>query len=315
MVRLTLKALQPSALDVSLQVAADIQRQREEAENLWRQRLERAAYEAERVARQYHAVEPENRLVARTLEAAWEEKLRGQRDLQEQYERFLAERPKALTAEEQERIRRLPADVPSLWHAASTTDADRKEILREVIDRVVVNVEGESEWVEAKIYWAGGHQSYTRFRRPVLRFDQMSTWPQLLLRLRDLLRARLSVPKIAAKLNEEGLRTADATPFSEACVRMLMLRQGLRSARNRTRPTPPLKRHERTIAELAKELQVGYGTLIRWIHEKRLKGRKLEDGRWVATADEAECRELTAFQTGRAKQRHARTSSCTEASL
>jgi DNA invertase Pin-like site-specific DNA recombinase len=314
-VRLTLKALQPLALDVSLQVATDIQEQRDAAEKRWCQQLERAAYEADRARRQYHAVEPENRLVARTVEAAWEEKLRGQRDLQEQYERFLAEQPKVLTAEEQERIRRLAADVPSLWHAPSTTDADRKEILREVIDRVVVNVEGESEWVEAKIYWAGGHQSYTRFRRRVLRFDQLSAWPQLLQRLRDLLRAGISVPKIAVKLNEEGLRTADGTPFSEGRVRMLMLRQGLRSARNRTRSTPPLKRHEWTIAELATKLQVGYSTLIQWIHEKRLKGRKLEDGRWVATADDAKCRELTAFQAGRAKRGRFHASSSAEATL
>jgi DNA invertase Pin-like site-specific DNA recombinase len=313
-VRLTLKALQPAALDVSLRVASDIQGQRQEAEKLWRQRLERAAYEAERAGRQYHAVEPENRLVARTLEAAWEEKLRVQRDLQEQYERFLTEQSRVLTSEEQERIRGLAADVPSLWQSASTTDADRKEILREVIDRVVVNLEGESEWVEAKVHWAGGHQTYTRFRRPVLRFDQLSTWPQLLQRLRDLLRGRRSVPNIAAKLNEEGLRTADGTPFSEGCVRMLMLRQGLHSVRNRTRPTPPLKQHEWTIAELAKKLQVGYGTLLRWIHEKRLKGRKLDDGRWVVTADDATCRELTAYQTDRAKRGNSQTSPRTEVS-
>jgi hypothetical protein len=69
-VRLTLTALQPSALEVSLHVASDIRKQRDDAEMLWRQRLERATYEAERAARQYHAVEPENCLVARTLEAA-----------------------------------------------------------------------------------------------------------------------------------------------------------------------------------------------------------------------------------------------------
>src|SRR5262249_28795102 len=81
-VRLTLTALQPSALDVSLRVAAGIQQQRAEVEKLWRQRLERAAYESERAPRQYHAVEPENRLVARTLEAAWDERLRAQREVQ-----------------------------------------------------------------------------------------------------------------------------------------------------------------------------------------------------------------------------------------
>jgi DNA invertase Pin-like site-specific DNA recombinase/sulfur relay (sulfurtransferase) DsrF/TusC family protein len=314
-VRLTLKALQPAALDVSLQVAADIHKQRDAAEELWRQRLERATYEAERAARQFHAVEPENRLVVRTLEATWEGKLRTQRDLQEQYERFQLDQPKVLTVQEQDRIRCLAADVPALWHAAGTTNADRKAILREVIDRVVVNVEGVSEWVEAKIYWAGGHQSYTRFRRPVLGFSQLSNWPQLLQRIKDLLQARTSASKIAEKLNAEGWRTADSTPFSEACIRMLMLRQGLRSVRNRTRPTESLKKNEWTISDLAKKLQVGYGTLIRWIHEKRVPGRKLDDGRWVVTADKAKCQELTAFLARRDKQRHYYESTSSEATL
>jgi DNA invertase Pin-like site-specific DNA recombinase len=315
-VRLTLKALQPSALDVSIQVAADIQEQRDVAERQWRQQLERAAYEAERAGRQYHAVEPENRLVGRTLEAAWEARLCAQRDLQEQYERFLREQPKTLTAGEQERIRRLAADVPSLWHAASTTDADRKEILREVIDRVVVNVEGESEWVEAKVYWVGGHQSYTRFRRPVHRLEQLSTWPRLRQRIQDLLKSRTSVPRIAAQLNAEGLRTVDGKPFTEGCVRMIMLRQGLHSGRRRGhRASIRLGEHERLVAELAQKLQVGYGTIHQWIHAKRVKARRLADGRWVVTADEAKCRELTAFKADQARRRAHLESSSGKAAL
>jgi DNA invertase Pin-like site-specific DNA recombinase len=308
-VRLALNALRPAALEVSLRVAADIREQRDAADQLWRQQLERAAYETERAARQYHAVEPENRLVARTLEAAWEEKLRGQRELQEQYERFLTEQPKTLTTEEQERIRRLAADVPSLWHAASTTDADRKEILREVIDRVVVNIEGETEWVEATIHWAGGHQTYTRFRRPVGRLEQLSTWPQLCRRIPELLAARVPAAKIAARLNAEGLRTVDGKPFSEACVRMLMLRQGWRSARLRTRGRPTeLGAHEWLVAELAKKLRISYGTILRWIAAGRVEARKLDDGRWVVTTAEAECRKLAACRTDQSRRCPARAS-------
>jgi DNA invertase Pin-like site-specific DNA recombinase len=303
-VRLTLIALMPTALEVSLQVAQDIQTQRAEAEAQWRQRLERATYEAERAARQYHAVEPENRLVARTLESAWEEKLRERLELQEQQQRFLREQPNVLTADEQERIRCLASDVPALWHACGTTDVDRKEILREVIERVAVNVEGESEWVEAKIYWAGGHQTYTRFRRPVARVDQLSTWPILRQRLRTLLDADVRVPTIAERLNAEGFRAPNGKRFGEPTVRTLMMRYNFSAIRrDQNTIVSELRENEWLIPELAAKLRVGYQTIYSWIRKKRINARQLDDGRWAVTADADECRRLAAFQTHQQQRR------------
>ena len=314
--RLALKALEPSALDVSLEVAQDIQQQRAAAEKLWRQRLERAAYEAERAARQYQVVEPENRLVARTLEATWEEKLRTQRHLQEQYERYLREQPKGLTDDEQERIRRLATDVPALWQAATTADVDRKEILREVIERVVVNVEGESEWVEAKVHWSGGHQTFTRFRRPVNRFDQLSTWPELKRRIPELLQARMSASQIATQLNHDGLRTTDGKSFREQTVRMLVLRQGLLASHSKLRhESISLREHEWLVGPLAKKLGVSYGMIHQWIHEHRVAGRQLEDRRWIVTADEAKCQELVAYRIRQRQRRQHHESSSAQAKL
>jgi DNA invertase Pin-like site-specific DNA recombinase len=315
-VRLALRALMPSALEVSLQVAQDIQKQREQAETHWRQRLERAAYEVDRAARQFHAVEPENRLVARTLEAAWEEKLRGQRDVLEQYQRFLIDQPKLLTDEEQEQIRRLAHDLPSLWNLPTTTDAERKEILREVIDRVVVNVEGESEWVEAKIHWAGGHQSYTRFRRPVARVDQLSAWPQLRQRIQELLHEGIPVPKIAERLNTAGFRAPNGKPFGEAGIRTLLFRYGIRVAPHgpTTRPVN-LGADEWFISDLANKLGVGYQTVYGWIRSNRIEARQLDDGRWVLTANEAKCLELTGFQSQQRQRRQYHQSTSAEAKL
>ncbi len=88
-----------------------------------------------------------------------------------------------MTQAEQEAIRRLAADLPALWHAATTTDMERKGILRQVLDKVVVQIEGKSEWVEARLHWAGGHQTYTRFRRPVAGLAQLSDWPQIRIRI------------------------------------------------------------------------------------------------------------------------------------
>ena len=87
MARLVLEAVQPAALEVSLAVAADIEAERAALERHWQQRLERARYEVERARRQYNAVEPENRLVARTLERTWEEALTEQSRLEAEHER------------------------------------------------------------------------------------------------------------------------------------------------------------------------------------------------------------------------------------
>jgi sugar-specific transcriptional regulator TrmB len=100
---------------------------------------------AQRTARQYEAVEPENRLVAHELERHWEEAIGHKQHLQEEYARFRCERPPELTSREREAILRLAHDVPALWHAAETTPQDRQEIVRLLVDCVTVDVHNDSE--------------------------------------------------------------------------------------------------------------------------------------------------------------------------
>jgi hypothetical protein len=239
-------------------------------------------------------VEPENRLVARSLEALWEEKLRSQRELQEQHERYLQEQPQPLTAEDQARIARLAADVPALWNAETTTDADRKEILREIIDHIVVQVEGDSEWVEARIHWAGGHQTYTRFRRPLRSSAKLSNAGSLVERVRDLLDQGLSAAKAAEVLNAEGYKSARGGAFSESRVRSIMRRHGIESAQAKARKDPgPLGEDERFIAELARELQIGTAKIYSRVISGKIPARRANDGSWVVTVNEAIRRELT----------------------
>ena len=108
--------MEPAALDLSLKAIEDVQRERQRLNRHWEQRLERASYEVQRAERQYQAVEPENRLVARGLEQQWEKTLRAQRDLREEYDRFLKEQPPRLTEQERSRILAVAADIPTLWH-------------------------------------------------------------------------------------------------------------------------------------------------------------------------------------------------------
>jgi len=150
--RRLLRALSPAALELSLRAAADVERERERLAELARQDLQRARYEAERAARQYDAVDPDNRLVAGELERRWEEALLRRREVEEEHDRRMCEQPPRLTAEERARVAALAADVPALWSAATTTAADRKEILRCLVDRVTVAVEDMTEYARVTIH-------------------------------------------------------------------------------------------------------------------------------------------------------------------
>ncbi len=174
-----LAALEPAALELSLTATERVEQERAELDRIWQQRRERAAYEVERAARQYQAVEPEHRLVARTLEHAWEEKLAAQQQLEEEYHRFVQHKPRLLSETEREAIRRLATDIPVLWAAPTTTDADRKEIIRQIVERVVVDVQGNSERVLVRIEWIGGGYTEGIVIRPVGKLSELSTYPQI----------------------------------------------------------------------------------------------------------------------------------------
>jgi DNA invertase Pin-like site-specific DNA recombinase len=223
--RQVLQALQPAALELSLQAVQNITQERERLHRHWQQRLERARHEAQRAERQYHAVEPENRLVVRSLEKRWEEALRQQQELQEEYDRFLREQPRQLRGDEEARIRALAADLPALWNSAQTTNADRKEIVRLLVERVVVQVRADSERAEVTISWRGGPATRHELTRSVSRYEALSDYQQLLSRIRTLRRQGQTIGQIAAQLNQEGFRTPRSrTGYTSTSVRQLLSR-------------------------------------------------------------------------------------------
>jgi hypothetical protein len=163
-----LAALEPAALELSLQARADVERERQRLEKHWQQRRQRARYEVDLAERRYQAVDPANRLVAATLENRWEETLAEERKLQEEFDRFVRARPLHLTAEEEARLTSLTTDIPALWQAPDTTNADRKEMIRCLVGRVVVHVRCDSELVDVTIHWVGGYESQHQIVRAEL---------------------------------------------------------------------------------------------------------------------------------------------------
>ncbi len=297
--RQVLAALEPAALELSLAAAEQVEHDRAAVAQLWEQRQERAAYETDRAARQYQAVEPENRLVARTLERAWEEKLQAQQRLEEEYHRFLQQQPRILTAEEREAIRQLAADIPALWSAATTTDADRKEIIRQVVEQVEVAAQGTSEQVQVRIIWAGGGQTDGVLVRPLARYSDRSDYARLCARVQDLIHAGWSLEAIARQLTTDGvpaLRRGQG--WSGVSVQTLRRQLGLGNTRRHGCSREALGPDEWWAREVAGQLGISRNSLLSWIERGLVRARKESGGwrRWIVWADAKELERLQAYR-------------------
>jgi hypothetical protein len=292
-----LAALEPAALDLSLAAAQRLETERADLDRLWQQRLERATYEVERAGRQYRLVDPENRLVARQLEREWEEKLAARQRLEEEYQRFVHQQPRLLTAQEREAIRRLAADIPTLWDDATTTHAERKEVLRQVVERVEVGAHGESEKVTVSIDWVGGTRTTGELVRPVARLEQLTYYPALCQRLRELADLGLASAEIAARLNAEGYRPPKRRhTYSAPGVQELLHRLGIQPppTPHATPSDPVLGAHEWLLAPLAQTIGMPPVTLFNWVKRDWVRARQEETPprRWILWADAAEVARL-----------------------
>ena len=294
-----LAALEPAALELSLAAAEQVEHDRAAVAQRWEQRRERAAYETDRATRQYQAVEPENRLVARTLERAWEEKLQAQQALEEEYHRVLQQQLRVLTSEERAAIQQLAADIPALWNAPTTMDADRKEILRQVVERVVVDAQGTSEQVRVWITWAGGGQTEGVLIRPIARYTQRSDYARLCARVQELTDTGWSLEAIAHQLEADGsppLRRGHR--WSGSSVQTLRRQLGLGNTRRHGHSREALGPDEWWARELADRLAVSRNTLLYWIQRGQVRARKEHEGlqRWMVWADAPEMERLHAFR-------------------
>jgi DNA invertase Pin-like site-specific DNA recombinase len=291
-----LRALEPAALEISLKVAEDVEAERQQLHRHWQQRLERAQYQVERAARQYQAVEPEHRLVARTLERQWEEALAAEAALKADYERFLTQQPVTLSAEERAAIRRLASDIPALWHAPTTTAADRQAIIRQLVERVIVTVQGDSERVQVQIHWLGGHGTQATLIRPVARVDQLSYYPQLMARVAALHAEGYQGTAIASLLNAEGWHPPKrCETFNGARVQSLLARLGLRSQRRTPAIEVSREADEWTLAELSHRLDMPQPTLYRWLRCGVLTARQVTQQShplWLIRTDATELERL-----------------------
>jgi len=292
-----LQAVSPASLELSLAATEEIERERKQLDDHWQQRLQRSHYAVEQARRQYAAVDPENRLVARELERRWDEALRADEQLQADYGRFARECPTQLSQHDRERILALAADLPTLWHAESTTPEDRQAIARMLLEQVTVTVEGNTDRVDVELRWAGGFVSRHALYRPVQTYKQLSNYDELVQRIDTLRAARKTLSEIATTLNHEGFHPPKRSRrFTQGILSRFLRERGIRTGTLPRSVTTEqhLIANEWWLADLAAELAMPIATMHRWQRVGWVTSRKVTaaGGRWAIYADADELHRL-----------------------
>jgi DNA invertase Pin-like site-specific DNA recombinase len=269
-----IKAVTPAAVEATLLTVEQLQANHDAALSQWRLEVERTRYEAERAERRYRNVEPENRLVARGLETEWENRLRELAAAESELHRREQQRPSSLTPEQLKLIQRLGSDVRQVWHVPTTTDRDRKELLRTLLEEIVFNLKRAEGHAHLTLRWRGG--AITTLDVPVPRFRPLGPCTDedtisLLRRLATLYPDEV----IAGILNRQGRKTATGERFTANQV------GSLRRYRNIPRfqpPTEPPKGELVSIRKAAQILRMNTSSIHRWLADGFIAGEQVTPG-------------------------------------
>jgi uncharacterized protein YndB with AHSA1/START domain len=264
-----LAALTPAGVSAALRAAEALEADHDAALEQWRLQVERARYEAERAERRYRQVEPEHRLVARGLEREWEQKLSALAAAEAEFELRERQRPRTLTAVEREQLLRLGTDLGRVWSAPTTTDRDRKQLLRCLIEEVILDVVREQRRATVTLRWHGGaitELAVTLPRpQPTIRTDEDTI--ALLRRLA----AHYDDATIAGILNRQGRRSATGERFTAIIVGGLRRYRGIPAHRP---PTEPPDGELLPVGKAADVLGVAASTLHRWLQAGFIAGEQ-----------------------------------------
>jgi hypothetical protein len=231
-------------------------------------------------------------LVARQLAKEWEDALLAHRHRQENDARVVQAQPQLLSHPERKAIEPLAQNIPARWHAPTTTMAERKEMVRQIMQRVIVAGEGRSARLQMTIAWVGGGRTAGLTTRPMSHIAPVSDYPRLCERIQTLVHEGYTSTQITAWLAHEGFQSPkQARPFSRQSVIELMRRLGVHQPRRHRRP--PWQAHEWWLSDREGEVGKSHATLHQWRQRGWLQARWHDHSkRWVAWADEAELQRL-----------------------
>ncbi|HKS51336.1 MAG TPA: recombinase family protein [Pseudonocardiaceae bacterium] len=269
--------LEPASLEATTKALTEADQHHRQRLAAFELTVERTRYEAERAHRQYDAVEPENRLVARTLERALEDKLAAVRRAETDLATQRARRPVTLTAEETRWISRAGADVAKVFHAPTTTTLERKQLIRAVIDHIMLTVHIDERVAELRIVWQGGASTGLSMAM-TKRGGHPRTTAEDTIALVRRLAEHYDDKTIALILSKQRRRTATGLSWTKTRVASLRVSHGIRAYQP---PAPETVGDGEqdiqmvTVARAANLLGVNKCTIYRWLRDGFIVGEQL----------------------------------------
>ena len=264
-----LAALTPAGVKAALTAAEALEADHDAALSQWRLQVEQARYQAQRAERRYRQVEPEHRLVARGLERDWEKALGALAETEAELTLREHQRPLVLTDAEREQLLALGSDLGRVWAAPTTSDRDRKQLLRSLIEEVILDVQREQDQATVTIRWKGG--AITELAVPLLRHQPTIRTDEDTITLLGRLAAHYDDATIAGILNRQGRRSATGQRFTAQIVSSL--RNHYKIPRYQP-PTQPPDGELLPISKAADQLGVAASTLHRWLQAGFIAGEQ-----------------------------------------
>jgi DNA invertase Pin-like site-specific DNA recombinase len=262
-----LEVLAPQEIALALAAADEVTARKVNHNRALELRVERTRYEVARAERAFHHCDPDNRLVARSLERRWEEKLRELADA----ERELACQMNEPALPSRDQLEGLAADFPRLWAASTTSDKERKRLLRTLIGDVTLISEHRSMQLQIGIRWRSGACEELMVRRPHSA-PQARRTPQDAVEIARRLGASRTNAELAVELNRAGVKSGTGKCFSAASVQWIRYAYDIDQLQ-------PLAPGELSVKQLAARLGIGPDALYGWISQRRIAVRRTANGR------------------------------------
>jgi len=266
--KLLVETVSPVTLEVALAVQQEIQSRAAELDRLRQQEVEHTRYEADLARHRYLAVDPANRLVADSLEADWNAKLRDLEAAQQRVEEQRNATPSGLVEEQRARVLSLARDFPRLWNDPRTADRERKRMARLLILDITL-IGGEE--ITAHVRFKGGATKTLVLPRPLPAWAIRQTSPEVVAEV-DRLLERHTEAEIACLLTSRGFRSGTGKPIGHMMVRRVRCHYGLKPRYQRLRERGML-----TLSEIATQLHVSLVTIKVWRRAALLQAHAYND--------------------------------------